>query len=123
MYYFVYVGQQFPFSLDYQTWVYALLAYAFFASVTPVGMLLQPRDYLNSFLLYGLIISAVVGVLVANPTIHMDTEVHFSSENLGYLFPCPICDHCMWGDQRFSLPGRIRNQPPKQIDEGKEMQR
>lgn len=87
MYYFVYVGQQFPFSLDYQTWVYALLAYAFFASVTPVGMLLQPRDYLNSFLLYGLIISAVVGVLVANPTIHMDTEVHFSSENLGYLFP------------------------------------
>lgn len=87
MYYFVYLGQLLPFSLDYQTWVYVLLAYAFFASVTPVGMLLQPRDYLNSFLLYGLIIAAVVGVLVANPTIQMDTEVHFSSENLGYLFP------------------------------------
>lgn len=87
MYYFVYLGQQLPFMLDYQAWVYGLLVYAFFASVTPVGMLLQPRDYLNSFLLYGLIISAVIGVMVANPTIQMDTEVHFSSDNLGYLFP------------------------------------
>src|SRR5690606_6349568 len=87
MYYFVYLGLKIPFVLDYQSWVYVLLAYAFFASVTPVAMLLQPRDYLNSFLLYGLILAAVIGVLVANPTIQMDTEVHLSSENLGYLFP------------------------------------
>jgi len=87
MYYFVYLGLKIPFVLDYQTWVYILLAYAFFASVSPVTMLLQPRDYLNSFLLYGLILAAVIGVFVANPTIQMDTEVHFSSQNLGYLFP------------------------------------
>lgn len=87
MYYFVYLGLKIPFVLDYQTWVYILLAYAFFASVSPVAMLLQPRDYLNSFLLYGLILAAVIGVFVANPTIQMDTEVHFSSQNLGYLFP------------------------------------
>ncbi|WP_200974757.1 carbon starvation protein A [Echinicola sp. 20G] len=87
MYYFVYLGTQIPFELDYQIWLYLLLAYAFIASVTPVSLLLQPRDYLNSFLLYGLIILAVVGVLYANPTIEMDTHVHLSSENLGYLFP------------------------------------
>src|SRR5690606_38419022 len=87
MYVFVYLGLKIPFVLDSQTWVHILLAYAFFASVSPVTMLLQPRDYLNSFLLYGLILAAVIGVFVANPTIQMDTEVHFSSQNLGYLFP------------------------------------
>jgi len=87
MYYFVYLGMQLPFKLDYQIWIYILLAYGFVASVTPVTILLQPRDYLNSFLLYGLILSAVIGVAVANPTITMDTEVHFHSESLGFLFP------------------------------------
>ncbi|SHN27193.1 carbon starvation protein [Cyclobacterium lianum] len=87
MYYFVYLGMQLPFVLNYQTWIYILLIYAFIASVTPVSMLLQPRDYLNSFLLYGLILAAIVGVFVANPTIVMDTQMHVTDENLGYLFP------------------------------------
>ncbi|MCH7402333.1 carbon starvation protein A [Belliella kenyensis] len=87
MYYFVYLGMQIPMAIDYQMWIYILLAYAFIASVAPVSMLLQPRDYLNSFLLYGLIIAAVVGVVIANPAIVMDSEVHISSENLGYIFP------------------------------------
>ena len=87
MYYFVYLGMQIPFDLDYQLWLYILLAYAFIASVTPVSLLLQPRDYLNSFLLYGLIILAAAGVLYANPEIKMDSQIHLSSENLGYLFP------------------------------------
>lgn len=87
MYYFVYLGMQVPFVLDYQLWIYILLGYAFIASVTPVAMLLQPRDYLNSFLLYGLIIAAVVGVFIANPEIKMDNEIHINADNLGYLFP------------------------------------
>jgi carbon starvation protein len=87
MYYFVYLGMQMPFTLEYQQWIYVLLGYAFIASVTPVTLLLQPRDYLNSFLLYGLIIAAVLGVIIANPEIKMDTEVHVNSENLGFLFP------------------------------------
>jgi len=87
MYYFVYLGMQLPFVLDYQFWIYMLLGYAFIASVTPVSMLLQPRDYLNSFLLYGLIIAAVAGVFIANPEIKMDNEIHLNADNLGYLFP------------------------------------
>lgn len=87
MYYFVYLGMQLPFVLDYQIWIYILLGYAFIASVTPVAMLLQPRDYLNSFLLYGLIIAAVVGVFIANPEIKMDNDIHLTADNLGYLFP------------------------------------
>ncbi|MCU0401866.1 MAG: carbon starvation protein A, partial [Algoriphagus sp.] len=54
MYYFIYLGTQLPFVLDYKIWILALLGYAFLASVTPVTLLLQPRDYLNSYLLYGM---------------------------------------------------------------------
>lgn len=87
MYYFVYLGMQIPFLLDYKLWIVLLMVYAFIASVTPVSFLLQPRDYLNSFLLYGLMIFAIVGVLVANPEIKMDDQVQVNTENLGYLFP------------------------------------
>ncbi len=87
MYYFVYLGMQIPFLLDYKVWVVVLLAYAFLASVSPVSFLLQPRDYLTSFLLYGLMIFAVVGVFIANPEIKMDNEVQMSTESLGYIFP------------------------------------
>jgi len=87
MYYFVYLGTQLPFVLDYKIWILVLLAYAFVASVTPVSLLLQPRDYLNSYLLYGLMIAAVIGVFVANPEIEMTTQIQTSSENLGYVFP------------------------------------
>lgn len=87
MYLFVYLGTLFPFVLDYKVWIALLLGYAFVASVTPVSLLLQPRDYLNSYLLYGLIISAVLGVLIANPEIKMGNQIHVSSDSLGYIFP------------------------------------
>ncbi|MBM3168437.1 MAG: carbon starvation protein A [Bacteroidetes bacterium] len=87
MYYFVYLGTQLPVTLDYTWWVGGLLAYAFLASVTPVSLLLQPRDYLNSYLLYGMMIAAVAGVVVADPSIAMSTEVQVSNESLGYVFP------------------------------------
>ena len=45
-------------ALSLGTWKWALLAYAFLASVLPVWLLLQPRDYVNSLLLYlGLVLS------------------------------------------------------------------
>lgn len=87
MYFFVYLGMKVPFDMSYEFWILALLGYAFLASVTPVSFLLQPRDYLNSYLLYGMIIAAVLGVIVANPEIKMSNEVHISDENLGYVFP------------------------------------
>ncbi|WP_026953016.1 carbon starvation CstA family protein [Algoriphagus mannitolivorans] len=87
MYYFVYLGTQLPFVLSYEIWILVLLAYAFIASVTPVSLLLQPRDYLNSYLLYGMMIAAVLGVIVANPEIEMGNQIQASSENLGYVFP------------------------------------
>ncbi|MBN7809498.1 carbon starvation protein A [Algoriphagus sp. H41] len=87
MYYFVYLGTQIPIALSYEVWIACLLGYAFLASVAPVSLLLQPRDYLNSYLLYGMMIAAVVGVFIANPQIEMSTQIQTSSESLGFVFP------------------------------------
>lgn len=52
-------------SLDYDTWMIILGVYILVASVAPVWILLQPRDYLSSYLLYGMIALALVGIIGA----------------------------------------------------------
>lgn len=52
-------------SLSYSTWMWVLGVYILIASVTPVWILLQPRDYLSSFLLYFMIIISIVGIIGA----------------------------------------------------------
>ena len=54
-----------PLALSYNAWMYVLAVYILIASVTPVWILLQPRDYLSSFLLYFMIIVAVIAVVGA----------------------------------------------------------
>ncbi|WP_059106161.1 carbon starvation CstA family protein [Shouchella shacheensis] len=83
----IWVGLNFPFSLSASTWSLLLIAYAYIASVLPVWVLLQPRDYLNSFLLYGLVIGAAVGLIIARPMIQMPAFTGFYNETLGFLFP------------------------------------
>lgn len=63
------LGYNFPvISLDYTTWMILLGVYIMIAAVAPVWILLQPRDYLSSFLLYGMIILSVVGIVGASLT-------------------------------------------------------
>ena len=63
------------------------------ASVTPVWILLQPRDYLSSFLLYAMMILAVVGIIGCHPDVDMPAFTGFydtlapSGTSLGYMFP------------------------------------
>ncbi|MBP5292315.1 MAG: carbon starvation protein A, partial [Lachnospiraceae bacterium] len=54
-----------PVSLSYNTWMIVIGVYIMVASVTPVWILLQPRDYLSSFLLYFMIIVAFIGIIGA----------------------------------------------------------
>jgi carbon starvation protein len=81
------LGQVFPLRLSFELWIGALLVYVFVASVTPVWVLLQPRDYLNSFLLYGMLLLGVAGIVVASPRIEAPAVTTFHVEGLGYLFP------------------------------------
>ncbi len=50
-------------------WIIVLLYYCLCASVIPVWVLLQPRDYLNSYLLYAMMILGFAGVFAAHPQI------------------------------------------------------
>lgn len=81
------IGWHFPLSLTMQNWITILIVYIFIASVAPVWILLQPRDYLNSFLLYALLILAIIGVLVSQPTIELPIFTAWSIPKLGPLFP------------------------------------
>src|SRR5690606_32790020 len=87
MYFLVFAGSRLPLEIGYGVWMVILFAYIFLASVAPVWVLLQPRDFLNSFLLYGMILFGVLGIFVARPEIRMDTDVALHVEGLGYLFP------------------------------------
>lgn len=58
------VGYNFPvLALDNTTWMVIVGIYIFAASIAPVWILLQPRDYLSSYLLYGMIVLALVGII------------------------------------------------------------
>ena len=70
-----------------KNWKLILFVYVFFAAVMPVWVLLQPRDYLSSFLLYALLIAGVVGIFAANPKIEYSAFTSFQVEGKGMLFP------------------------------------
>ena len=81
------LGNLFPLQLNALTWQIILLFYIFIASTVPVWILLQPRDYLNSFLLYALMILGLAGVFFASPSINIPAFNSFSLDKVGYLFP------------------------------------
>ena len=86
------IGMKLPIYATKNAWIYIVMAYLFIASVMPMWLLMQPRDYMTTFMLLGMIIGAVVGVLVAHPSMQLnafngfcvvDTETKAKS----YLFP------------------------------------
>ena len=83
-----------PIYLSGTTWMIIVGIYIAVASVTPVWILLQPRDYLSSFLLYGMMAIAIVGIVGAHPTLSIpaftgfvDNAEYGSGVSLGSLFP------------------------------------
>ena len=80
------LGMNFPMYLPRTTWHVIIFIYILIASVAPVWSLLQPRDYLNSYLLIFMIIAAIVGVFVANPQCHLEAFTSFNVDGQT-LFP------------------------------------
>ena len=81
------LGIMFPVYATKTTWIYVVFVYIFFASVTPMWLLKTPRDYLTTFLFIGMIVAAVIGVFVSNPTITTPAFVGFKSATGSYIFP------------------------------------
>ena len=69
-------------------WVLFIAVYIVVASLLPVWMLLQPRDYLSSFLLYGMMIIAFVGIVFSGATVDLPAFTGWKGLNgSASLFP------------------------------------
>ena len=82
------VGHYFPMvEMGKDFWIYTTLTYCFVAAVLPVGLLLQPRDFLSAGFLYAILGFGVVGMLIANESIQMPAFTGWESDKLGMLVP------------------------------------
>ena len=81
------LGMQFPLVAGKQTWSYITFIYIFFAAVTPIWILKQPRDYMTTFMFIAMIACAAIGLLVAHPTMNLPVFTGFNNAKLGTMFP------------------------------------
>ena len=79
-------GMALPIYAGKMTWMIVVFAYIFVAAVVPMWILMQPRDYLSSFLLISMILCAVVGVFSAHPDMNLPVFTAFNV-NGKMLFP------------------------------------
>lgn len=81
------IGMNLPIIATKDTWSYITFAYIFLAAVLPMWLLMEPRDYMTTFMFAGMIIGAVLGLVVAHPSMNLPAYTGFSNEALGNLFP------------------------------------
>lgn len=81
------LGINFPIIATRETWNYVTFAYIFFAAVLPMWLLMQPRDFMTTFMFIFMIAAAAIGLLVAHPTMNLPVYTGFHNEKLGDLFP------------------------------------
>jgi carbon starvation protein len=70
-----------------KTWDIMLLLYCLVASTTPVWILLQPRDYLSSFLLYASVLGGCLGIVFGGFAVSYPAFIGWQAPGLGALFP------------------------------------
>ena len=81
------IGMNAPIILGKAGWSYITFVYIFFAAVLPMWMLKQPRDYMTTFMFGAMIAGAVIGLVVAHPTMNLPVFTGFNNEKLGTMFP------------------------------------
>ncbi len=82
----IFLGYLFPIQATFTFWLLCLFVYAFLASVLPVNILLQPRDYLASFVLFFGLLFGYVGLFITRPQIHAPFFISWESAS-GPLWP------------------------------------
>jgi len=82
----LWAGIKYPLYCTAEEWRYVVFAYCFIASVMPMWLLKQPRDYLSVFLLLGMILGGALGIIIANPKIEMPMFAGWTVKNQP-LFP------------------------------------
>lgn len=71
-------GMTWPVYLDKNGWTAVVFAYIFLAAVVPMWILMQPRDYLSTFLMVFMIAGAVIGVVLTNPSMNLPVFTSFT---------------------------------------------
>ncbi|HTY45693.1 MAG TPA: carbon starvation protein A [Patescibacteria group bacterium] len=82
----IWLGNCVPIPGSMLVWLGVLFVYCFFASVLPVNILLQPRDYLSSFLLFFGVGAGYTGLLLSPTTMAMP-PYHGWNASEGALWP------------------------------------
>ena len=85
----IFLGDKFVFNLGNNAiyiWIGVLAVYCYIASVLPVNILLQPRDYLSSFLLFFGLGAGILGIFIQRPQIAANTFAKFNTDQ-GMLWP------------------------------------
>ena len=84
------IGLKVGFAMSRTAWIIFIGVYIAVASLVPVWILLQPRDYLSSFLLYAMIALALVGIvsspITGNATFTIPAFTGWKT-GLGTMFP------------------------------------
>jgi len=82
------LGYYFPLSIPggARNWIKILLLYAFIASIIPVNILLQPRDYLSAFILFFGLFFGYLGLILTHPVIHTPAYIAWKGTG-GALWP------------------------------------
>lgn len=120
----VFAGLNVGINLGRTFWVIFIAVYVTVASLLPVWMLLQPRDYLSSFLLYGMMIIALVGVIGASfagaatvvlPAINPDKALIGNGGLFPTLFITVACGACS-GFHSLIASGTTSKQLDKEAD-------
>ena len=92
----IYIGFQTPLSLPEEGvmgfsplifWFIMLMIYAGIASILPVQILLQPRDYLSTYILFGSMALAILGLLWVGPELNTPAWRGAMSEGQGPVWP------------------------------------
>ena len=74
-------------SIDSNIWAVLILIYCYVASILPVQILLQPRDFLSSTFLYLLMAGGIIGVIFSSHSIQIDMFSGWNHPQAGTLIP------------------------------------
>jgi carbon starvation protein len=81
------------FTLSATSLAFIVMAYSFAASVTPVWLLLAPRDYLSAFVKIGVVLALGLGILFTLPVLHMPALTQFT-DGSGPVFAGKVFPFC-----------------------------
>lgn len=121
---FILLGEKFPLAISYSPiiiWTVILMVYALIASITPVNVLLQPRDYLSAFLLFAGIGFGFLGLFITHPSVKLSAFIQFNSVE-GPLWPMlfvTIACGAISGFHSLISSGTSSKQLPDEVDSKK----